>query len=179
MFAQHLLLSIVTCVAAEMSLHLHSSMHLLKADQMAVWFVAALAPIIEQHGVPDRLLAKGFTNMFNSLACSILSQQLAVKAASVIQGRFMALCQVRPAVFALWMMSCNCLAVGCHQEQSGVLIQCEEFATPEAVLALDKEQLRGVGLSYAKVCAKEELLDHARAQSEKHSAQSAVLASMW
>ncbi len=25
--------------------------------------------------------------------------------------------------------------------------------TPEAVLALDKEQLRGVGLSYAKVCA--------------------------
>ncbi|DBA74688.1 TPA: hypothetical protein ACH3X2_009353 [Trebouxia sp. C0005] len=81
---------------------------------------AALAPIIEQHGVPDRLLAKGFTNMFNSLARSILSQQLAVKAASVIQGRFMALCQ------------------------------CEEFATPEAVLALDKEQLRGVGLSYAK-----------------------------
>lgn len=81
---------------------------------------AALAPIIEQHGVPDRLLAKGFTNMFNSLARSILSQQLAVKAASVIQGRFMALCQ------------------------------CEDFATPEAVLALDKEQLRGVGLSYAK-----------------------------
>ncbi|KAL0037518.1 hypothetical protein WJX77_000813 [Trebouxia sp. C0004] len=81
---------------------------------------AALAPIIEQHGVPDRLLAKGFTNMFNSLARSILSQQLAVKAASVIQGRFMALCQ------------------------------CEESATPEAVLALDKEQLRGVGLSYAK-----------------------------
>ena len=33
--------------------------------------------------------------MFNSLAHSILSQQLAVKAASVIQGRFMALCQVR------------------------------------------------------------------------------------
>ena len=40
-----------------------------------------------------------------------------------------------------------------------MLIQCEEFATPEAVLALDKEQLRGVGLSYAKVCAKEELLE--------------------
>ena len=32
--------------------------------------------------------------MFNSLARSILSQQLAVKAASVIQGRFMTLCQV-------------------------------------------------------------------------------------
>ena len=57
-----------------------------------------------------------------------------------------------------------------------MLVQCEEFATPEAVLALDKEQLRGVGLSYAKVCAKEELL---RAQLEKHSAQSAVLAPMW
>ena len=55
---------------------------------------AALAPLIEQHGVPDRLLAKGFTNLFNSLARSILSQQLAVKAASVIQGRFMALCKV-------------------------------------------------------------------------------------
>ena len=63
---------------------------------------AALAPLIKEHGVPDRLLAKGFTNMFNSLARSILSQQLAVKAASVIQGRFMALCQVCTgnAVFA-------------------------------------------------------------------------------
>ncbi len=39
-----------------------------------------------------------------------------------------------------------------------MLTQCEEFATPEAVLVLDKEQLRGVGLSYAKVCAKAELL---------------------
>ena len=55
---------------------------------------AALAPFIHEHGVPDRLLAKGFTNMFNSLARSILGQQLAVKAASVIIGRFMALCQV-------------------------------------------------------------------------------------
>jgi len=91
----------VTCLAAEIRMHLQSSMHLLKFNPMAVWCVAALAPIIEQHGVPDRLLAKGFTNMFNSLARSILSQQLAVKAASVIQGRFMALCQVRPAVFAL------------------------------------------------------------------------------
>ena len=80
-------------------MHLHSSMQLMKSNQMAVWCVVALASIIEQHGVPDRLLAKGFTNMFNSLARSILSQQLAVKAASVIQGRFMALCQVRPAVF--------------------------------------------------------------------------------
>ena len=55
---------------------------------------AALAPFIHEHGVPDRLLAKGFTNMFNSLARSILGQQLAVKAASVIIGRFMNLCQV-------------------------------------------------------------------------------------
>ena len=93
--------ALVTCLATEMSMHLHSSTHLLKADQKAVWFVAALTPIIEQHGVPDRLLAKGFTNMFNSLARSILSQQLAVKAASMIQGRFMALCQVRPAVSGL------------------------------------------------------------------------------
>ncbi len=55
-----------------------------------------------------------------------------------------------------------------------MLIQCEEFATPEAVLALDKEQLRGVGLSYAKVCAKEELLDHAQAQFWETGAQCAV-----
>jgi hypothetical protein len=60
-----------------------------------------------------------------------------------------------------------------------VLAQCGEFATPEAVLALDKEQLRGVGLSYAKVCAKEELLDNAWAQFENTAAQCAVLASMW
>ncbi|KAL3130965.1 hypothetical protein ABBQ38_000288 [Trebouxia sp. C0009 RCD-2024] len=80
----------------------------------------ALAPLIKQHGVPDKLLAKGFTNMFNSLARSILSQQLAVKAASVIQGRFMALCQ------------------------------CEHVVTPEAVLSLHEDQMRGVGLSYAK-----------------------------
>ena len=59
---------------------------------------AALAPLIEQHGVPDRLLAKGFTNMFNSLAHCILSQQLAVKAARIIQGRFMALCKVSIAL---------------------------------------------------------------------------------
>jgi len=97
--------ALVTCLATGLSMHLHSSMHLVEAAQKAVWFVAALAPIIEQHGVPDRLLAKGFTNMFNSLARSILSQQLAVKAASVIQGRFMALCQVRPAVFALPVLS--------------------------------------------------------------------------
>lgn len=36
--------------------------------------------------------------MFNSLTRSILSQQLAVKAASVIHGRFMALCQVNVAL---------------------------------------------------------------------------------
>ena len=31
------------------------------------------------------------------------------------------------------------------------LLQCEHVVTPEAVLALDEDQLRGVGLSYAKV----------------------------
>lgn len=55
---------------------------------------AALAPLIAQHGTPSSLLAKGFSNMFNSLALSILGQQLAVKAAKVITGRFMTLCQV-------------------------------------------------------------------------------------
>ena len=39
-----------------------------------------------------------------------------------------------------------------HQLAVVNLLQCENIATPEAVLALDKEQLRGVGLSYAKVC---------------------------
>lgn len=37
-------------------------------------------------------------------------------------------------------------------------MQCEDYVTPEAVLALNSEQLRGVGLSYAKVIA--ELLQH-------------------
>ena len=55
---------------------------------------AALAPLIAQHSVPESLLAKGFRNMFSSLAMSILSQQLAVRAASVIQGRFLELCKV-------------------------------------------------------------------------------------
>lgn len=59
-----------------------------------VLHAAALAPLIAQHGVPSSLLAKGFQDMFNSLALSILGQQLAVKAAKVITGRFMALCQV-------------------------------------------------------------------------------------
>ncbi len=77
------------------------------------------------------------------------------------------------------MLSWNCSAAGRHYKQSGVLAQCEEFATPEAVLALDKEQLRGVGLSYAKVHAKEELLDHALARIKENAAQCAALASMW
>ena len=59
----------------------------------AISDLAALAPLIEQHGPPTSLLAKGFRNMFNSLARSILGQQLAVKAAKVISGRFMTLCQ--------------------------------------------------------------------------------------
>ena len=30
-------------------------------------------------------------------------------------------------------------------------MQCEDVVTPEAVLPLDEDQMRGVGLSYAKV----------------------------
>ena len=135
---------------------------------------AALAPLIEQHGVPDKLLAKGFTNMFNSLVRSILSQQLAVKAASVIQGRFMALCQVTLATeffFVLLLLLFHLVsAFGAEPcpdlsrlkkpdnsviEASGLtnasLVQCEHVVTPEAVLPLSEDQMRGVGLSYAKV----------------------------
>ena len=32
-----------------------------------------------------------------------------------------------------------------------LMLQCTDYVTPEAVLKLDQEQLRGVGLSYAKV----------------------------
>lgn len=96
--------------------------------------------------------------MFNSLARSILSQQLAVKAASVIQGRFMALCQVRPALLTCHVGSPRFM-VCAQQDRIGMSVQCEDFVTPEAVLQLDQEQLRGVGLSYAKVITVQELLD--------------------
>lgn len=96
--------------------------------------------------------------MFNSLARSILSQQLAVKAASVIQGRFMALCQVRPALLTCHVGSPRFI-VSAQEDRIGMFVQCEDFVTPEAVLQLDQEQLRGVGLSYAKVITVQELLD--------------------
>ena len=76
----------------------------------AVSDLAALAPLIEQHGPPTSLLAKGFSNMFNSLARSILGQQLAVKAAKVISGRFMTLCQARCQACVVNMSFISCLA---------------------------------------------------------------------
>lgn len=56
--------------------------------------VTALVPLIEQFGAPSRLMAKGFTNMFASLARSIIYQQLATGAATAIHGRFLEACKV-------------------------------------------------------------------------------------
>jgi 3-methyladenine DNA glycosylase/8-oxoguanine DNA glycosylase len=58
-------------------------------------YTAGLAPLVEEHGVPDRLLPKGFENMFASLARSIVYQQLAGNAAHAIHTRFLAACGVR------------------------------------------------------------------------------------
>jgi len=60
------------------------------------------------------------SQFFTKLCDSIVSQQLAVKAADAIWGRFVALLP-------------------------------DELVTPEAVLALPEQQMRDVGLSWAKV----------------------------
>lgn len=57
-------------------------------------YPAGLLPLIEEHGVPERLLPKGFDNMFASLAKSIIYQQLAGSAAHAIHTRFLAACGV-------------------------------------------------------------------------------------
>lgn len=55
---------------------------------------AGLAPLIAQHGPPERLLSKS-SSCFVSLAKSILYQQLAGSAAAAIYSRFLAVCGVR------------------------------------------------------------------------------------
>ncbi len=55
---------------------------------------SGLRPLIQQHGLPERLLAKG-GSYFVALAKSICFQQLAISAASAIFKRFLATCGVR------------------------------------------------------------------------------------
>ena len=88
----------------------------------AVLDFAALAPLIEQHGPPTSLLAKGFRNMFNSLARSILGQQLAVKAAKVISGRFMTLCQASCQATVINMQKQILLVLPCKPSHQCALI---------------------------------------------------------
>lgn len=83
---------------------------------------AGLAPLVAEHGLASKLLAKP-SPAFNTLAKSILFQQLAMGAASAIYARFLAAC-----------------GAGNHGD-----------LTPQAVLATPPEALRGAGLSTKKV----------------------------
>lgn len=56
---------------------------------------AELAGVIAQHGPSEALWPKEATNIFGSLARTIIGQQLAIKAAKAIYDRFLAVCEVR------------------------------------------------------------------------------------
>ena len=77
-----------------------------------------LIPLIEKYGPCTLLVPKVEKSPFESLVCSILAQQLSVKAADTIQTRCFALLNER---------------------------------TPEALLAVDPDQLRQAGVSVRKV----------------------------
>ncbi|GAB4819203.1 hypothetical protein N2152v2_006249 [Parachlorella kessleri] len=99
--------------------------HLATADQK-------LVPFVEQHGAPERLLAKTGTSCFASLAKSIVFQQLATGAAAAIYARVLGVCK------------------------------CEEELTVEALEAASYEELRGSGLSDRKVSYLLDLCRHFR-----------------
>ncbi len=67
-------------------------------------FAAELAPLIDLHGVPERLLAKQGST-FATLAKSIIFQQLATKAAATIYGRVLAACCVSALHATNWAFS--------------------------------------------------------------------------
>lgn len=70
---------------------------------------AELAPLIEEFGPPERLLAKS-TSCFRSLAKSILYQQLAGTAAAAIYSRFLAVCGVSTSCTIgaeMWLAACT------------------------------------------------------------------------
>jgi DNA-3-methyladenine glycosylase II len=90
-----------------------------------------LAPLIAEHGIPERLLAKG-GGAFASLSKSICFQQLATKAAATIYGRV--------------LKTCSC-------EEAGVLDSAAVLATPQDTLA-------GAGLSGRKASYLHDLARH-------------------
>lgn len=98
-------------------------LHLQKADPI-------LFQAIKHLDLPSRRFDFPVSSHFQRLAEDIVSQQLSVKAASVILARFAVLLQTSKLKHV-------------PAEVASV--------TPEAVLALPDEQLRGVGLSWAKV----------------------------
>ncbi len=102
----------------------HACSHLTSADPR-------LAPLIAEHGVPERLLAKG-PGAFASLSKSICFQQLATRAAAVIYDRV--------------------LTAACCEE-AGVLDPASVLATPQEILA-------GAGLSGRKASYLHDLARH-------------------
>jgi hypothetical protein len=78
------------CMPVALQQHAHLIMLLHSA---CMHHAAGLAPLISQHGPPERLLSK-CSSCFVSLAKSILYQQLAGTAAAAIYSRFLAVCGV-------------------------------------------------------------------------------------
>lgn len=55
---------------------------------------AVLAPLIKEHGIPDKLLPTATDSAFHGLAHIIIDQQLSVLAARSIANRVLAACGV-------------------------------------------------------------------------------------
>lgn len=56
-----------------------------------------LAPLVEEHGVPSKLLPTATDSAFHGLAHIIIDQQLSILAAKCIADRVLAACGVRTA----------------------------------------------------------------------------------
>lgn len=91
-----------------------------------------LAPLIDLHGPPERLLAKTSNNCFATLSKSIVFQQLATAAAAKIFGRVLDTC-------------------GCKEEG---------FLNPQATLKTSTEDLCKAGLSSRKASYLHDLAHH-------------------
>ncbi len=61
-------------------------------EVLCMW--AVLAPLIEEHGIPDKLLPTATDSAFHGLAHIIIDQQLSVLAAQSIANRVLAACGV-------------------------------------------------------------------------------------
>ncbi|CAL8463632.1 g3166 [Coccomyxa elongata] len=119
-----------------------ASQHLCAADPL-------LAPLIQEHGVPDKLLPTATDSAFHGLAHIIIDQQLSVLAARSIANRVLAACgggEVLEPAAVLKVAPTKLRACGLSQAKVNYILDlAQRFdskqLTTEAIVALDDEAL--------------------------------------